>query len=51
MNKAPGREVPAARALPLGLAAAGLFPSAQPCHTAFCNGVDVDIFPLRDVGL
>lgn len=29
------------------LAASGLSPKSAPCHTAFSDGVDVDIFPLR----
>jgi hypothetical protein len=31
------------------LAATGLSPTGAPCHTAFSDGVDVDIFPLRPV--
>jgi len=29
------------------LSATGIHPSSPPCHTAFSEGVDVDIFPLR----
>jgi uncharacterized protein YqjF (DUF2071 family) len=31
------------------LAAAGLSPPGRPCHAAFSDGVDVEIFPLRPV--
>jgi uncharacterized protein YqjF (DUF2071 family) len=31
------------------LPAAGINPLAPPCHTAFCDGVEVDIFPLEPV--
>ena len=31
------------------LAATGLAPPSPPCHMAFSDGVDVDIFPLRPV--
>ncbi len=31
------------------LAAVGICPPAAACHTAFCDGVDVEIFPLRPV--
>ena len=29
--------------------AAGITPPAPPCHTAFSDGVSVEIFPLRPV--
>jgi len=32
------------------LAATGFSPSEGPCHTAFSDGVNVEIFPLRPVG-
>jgi hypothetical protein len=32
------------------LAATGLAPTGDPCHTAFSDGVKVEIFPLRPVG-
>jgi uncharacterized protein YqjF (DUF2071 family) len=31
------------------LAASGIRPSAPACHTVFCDGVDVEVFPLRPV--
>lgn len=31
------------------LPAAGITPPEPPCHTAFCDGVDVEIFPLMPI--
>ena len=31
------------------LPAAGISPPSPPCHTAFCDGVDVEIFPLKPI--
>jgi uncharacterized protein YqjF (DUF2071 family) len=31
------------------LPAAGINPPIPPCHTAFCDGVEVEIFPLRPI--
>lgn len=31
------------------LAAAGIESSSPPCHAIFCDGVDVDVYPLSDV--
>jgi hypothetical protein len=31
------------------LPAAGITPPAPPCHTAFCDGVQVEIFPLLPI--
>jgi len=31
------------------LPAAGILPPEPPCHTAFCDGVEVEIFPLKPV--
>jgi uncharacterized protein YqjF (DUF2071 family) len=31
------------------LPAAGIYPTQSPCHTAFCDGVEVEIFPLQPI--